>query len=569
MKLLMVRSLFILCVKHKSGGVRRPFVYFVEVFMELLFVALILILALFAMNLSSRSGIPSLLLFLSLGIACNFLGVDFNNYEIAESFATIALIVIMFYGGFGTNWKMGKPVVKEAAILASLGVVATALLTGLFAHYVLRFPMLESMLLGSVVGSTDYASVSNILTSNNLNLKYNTASLLEMESGSNDPFAYTMTMLFLSLVMGTNVSVPQMIAMQIILGILLGVGFAFLVTKLLARVNLQKDGLAIVFIAAMALLTYSFTDVVGGNGYLAVYLFGIIIGNMAFIGKKDVVFFFDGFTELMSIGLFFLLGLLATPANIIKTLPVAAIIMLFMTFIARPVSVVGLMIPFRLKRNQLVAISWAGLRGAAAIAFAILVVNSKVKLSIDLYHIVFGICFLSSLLQGSFMAPISKKANMIDPNDTVLTTFNYYVAKSSITFFRTDIQEDSNLIGKKVKDLNLVFNFIIAKIKRGTTSIVARGDVELEAGDTIVFAGEEYYDPFSENLIEFTISKGHPWIDKKIMELHLPNNQLILTIQRDNKFVIAVGNTTIEEGDRIMLSTDAHADFTHGESKVH
>lgn len=529
--------------------------------MELLFVAVILILALFAMNLSSRSGIPSLLLFLTLGIACNFLGIDFSNYEIAERFASIALIVIMFYGGFGTNWKMGKPVVKEASVLASLGVVTTALITGLFAHYVLKFPFLESMLLGSVVGSTDYASVSNILASNQLNLKYSTAPLLEIESGSNDPFAYTMTMLFLSLVLGTDISIPQMIAMQIILGLALGFLFAWLVSRLLERINLQKDGLAIVFIASMALLTCSFTDVVGGNGYLAAYIFGIIIGNRSFIGKKNVVFFFDGFTELMSIGLFFILGLLATPANIIRTLPVAAIIMLFMTFIARPVSVVGLTLPFRMKANQLVVISWAGLRGAAAIAFAIMVVNSGAPLSIDLYHIVFGICFLSSLLQGSFMAPISKKSDMIDPNDTVLTTFNYYVAKSSITFLKTRIEEDSNLIGTKVKDLNLVFNFIIAKIKRGTTSIVPRGEVELEANDIVVFGGEEYFDPFGQELIEFSVSKGHPWIGKRIMELELPDDRLILTIQRGEHFVMAEGKILIQENDRIMLSTDSNVDF--------
>ncbi|MDO5689992.1 MAG: potassium/proton antiporter [Tissierellia bacterium] len=536
--------------------------------MELLFIAIILILALIAISFSSKSGIPSLLLFLTLGIICSIAGISFDNYEIAESFATIALIVIMFYGGFGTNWKMGKPVVREAAILASLGVVATALITGVFAHYVLKFPLLESMLLGSVVGSTDYASVSNILVSNQLNLKYNTASLLEMESGSNDPFAYTMTMLFLSLVAGTSVSVPMMIGMQIVLGLLLGVLFALLVNKLLKRINLQKDGLAIVFVAAMALLTYSFTSVVGGNGYLAVYLFGIIIGNQTFIGKKDVIFFFDGFTELMSIGLFFLLGLLATPANILQTLPVAAILVLFMTFIARPVSVVGLMLPFRLKGNQLITISWAGLRGAAAIAFAIMVVNSGVELSIDLYHIVFGICFLSSLLQGSFMAPISKKTDMIDPNDTVLTTFNYYSAKKPISFVKTRIKEDSTLVGTRVKDLNMVFDFIIAKIKRDEKSIVPRGEVVLQAGDVLVFSGEEYYDPYGQELIEFSISHGHPWVDHRIMDLNLPEDQLILTIQRGSNFVPAEGSTIIREKDRIILSTHDDVDFNAAHPKL-
>lgn len=532
--------------------------------MGLLFISIILILALFAINLSSKSGVPSLLLFLALGILCNFIGIDFNDYAVVEGFSSLALVVIMFYGGFGTNWKMGKPVVKEATILASLGVVTTALITGAFIHYVFKYPLLESMLLGSVVGSTDYASVSNILNSKNLNLKYNTAPLLELESGSNDPTAYTMTMLFLSLLTGAEISVPILILKQIVFGLGLGFVFAFLVDKLLKRINLQRDGLATVFMASMALLTYSLTNVIGGNGYLAVYIFGIIIGNTAFIGKRDVIFFFDGLTELMSIGLFFILGLLATPERIIQTLPVSFITMLFMTFIARPVSVFGLMLPFRLKFNQLITISWAGLRGAAAIAFAILVVNSNLDLSLDVYHIVFGICFLSSFVQGSLMAPISKKSDMLDPDDTILTSFNYYADKSDITFIKTKVSPGSSVAGQKVKDLNLTFDFIISKIERAGKTIVPRGDVEILAGDVLVFGGEEYFDPHNHDLIEFSINEHNAWKDKRIVELNLPANVLILAINREDAFVTAEGNTVIKEGDRLILLSDENVDFQAG-----
>ena len=173
----------------------------------MLFVSIILLLALCAIKLSNKSGLPSLLLFLTLGIICSQLGIQFENYHISEDFSTIALVLIMFYGGFGTNWKMGKPVIKEAVTLASLGVVATALITSLFAHYILKFNFYESLLLGSIVGSTDYASVSNILTSKNLNLKYNSASLLELESGSNDPSAYKNTFVILSILSGNSLSI--------------------------------------------------------------------------------------------------------------------------------------------------------------------------------------------------------------------------------------------------------------------------------------------------------------------------------------------------------------------------
>ncbi|HHU70789.1 MAG TPA: potassium/proton antiporter, partial [Clostridiales bacterium] len=211
--------------------------------MQYLIIGVIFILALFAIHVSNKRGIPTLLLFIVLGMAFGAVGFEFNNMEISYNFATLALMVIMFYGGFGTSWKMAKPVAKEAIVLSSLGVVATALFTGLFLHYVLKLDFLESMLIGSIVGSTDYASVSNILRSKNLNLKYNSASLLELESGSNDPTAYTMTMVFLSVIAGSSVSVPILVLTQIIIGIAAGFIFAYGTGKLIRKLSFEGDGL--------------------------------------------------------------------------------------------------------------------------------------------------------------------------------------------------------------------------------------------------------------------------------------------------------------------------------------
>ena len=195
--------------------------------------------------------------------------------------------------------------------------------------------------------------------------------------------------------------------------------------------------------ASAMLITYSTADLLRGNGYLALYILGIYLGNMEFRGKREVVFFFDGLTELMQIGLFFILGLLSNLSGFIATFPLALAIMLFMTIIARPVTVYGLMLPFKLKINQLNIISLAGIRGAAAIAFAILAVNSDAIVSVDIYHIVFGICVLSSLVQGSLMPPAARKWEMLDPNDTVLKTFNYYQDKAEIGFLETRINPGS------------------------------------------------------------------------------------------------------------------------------
>ena len=208
--------------------------------MNYLLIGIIMILALFAIRFSHKHGIPALLLFILLGMSFGVLGLEFDNYEIADNFASISLMVIMFYGGFGTNWRMAKPVAKEAIILSSLGVIATALITGLFCRYALGLPMLESMLIGSIVGSTDYASVSNILRSKKLNLKYNTAPLLELESGSNDPTAYSMTMVFLSVIIGSDVSIPLLLLSQVALGLLMGLTFTDIKEQSLASIIVAR-----------------------------------------------------------------------------------------------------------------------------------------------------------------------------------------------------------------------------------------------------------------------------------------------------------------------------------------
>ena len=522
--------------------------------MQYLIIGVILILALLAIRLSNKHGIPALLLFIVLGMGFGVLGLKFENFEFADGLATVALMVIMFYGGFGTNWNMARPVAREAIILSSLGVVTTALLTGLFCHFVLGFSMLEGMLIGSIVGSTDYASVSNILRSKNLNLKYNCASLLELESGSNDPTAYTMTMVFLSIIMGTELSIPVLILSQVALGLLVGFVFAWLFGKYLRSMSAQADGLSAVLMAAAMLITYAVTSLLGGNGYLALYILGIRLGNMEFRDKREVVFFFDGFSEIMQIALFFVLGLLSDFNKFLHAFPVALTIMLFMTILARPLSVWGLMLPFKLKRNQLNMLSLAGIRGAAAIAFAILVINSKVPFSIDIYHIVFGICVLSSLVQGSLMPPASRKLDMLDPNDTVLKTFNYYQDKAEVGFLETQIHPGSDLVGKQVKDLRLEFDFIVAKIERDGHTVVPRGHVVLQENDRIVLGGERHFDQTGHDLTEFTIPHGHKFTNQTVKDLALPSDTLIVMVQRrGGEIIVPLGDTQLMEGDKVIL----------------
>ena len=531
----------------------------------LLFIAVSFILALFAIRFSHRYGIPSLLLFFILGIGAGYI-IDFHNFDFMEHYASFALFIIMFYGGYGTKLAMGLPVLKPAILLSSLGVVITALITGLFAHYVLGFSMVESMLFGSVIGSTDYASVSSVLQSKNLNLKYNSAPLLELESGSNDPTAYTMTMIFLSILLGSDISIPLLVVQQIGLALLFGCVMTQIFFIIVERVNFQKEGLFTIFVFTMALGTYALTGVLNGNGYLAVYLFGILIGNREYMGKREVVFFFDGLTEIMQISLFFLIGFLSDITKLIQWLPLGVGVMAFMLFVARPIAVFGIMPFFKSTFKQKIVLCWSGLRGAAAIAFAIMVVNSGANLEGDIFHAVFAVCIVSSLIQGSLLPWVVKKTDMLDPDDTVLKTFNYYQDRSPIGFLETKVF-DEDLIGLPVKDLNLTFDFIVAKLVRDGKTIVPHGETILEKGDIVVIGGKSHFDEVGRNLQEFTIREHHPWASKRIMDLDLKPSELILMLERDNNILVPSGQTVVCVGDKIVYTEDHRELFERRERR--
>ena len=527
--------------------------------MNLLLITVVLLLAIIATKISNRSGLPALLLFLALGVFFFSLGYDFNNFKVAENIATLSLMIIIFYGGFGTNWTMGRSTARQSISLATLGVFVTAILTGLFCHYILKIDFLESMLLGSVVASTDYAAVSNILVSKNLNLKYSTAPLLEIESGSNDPTAYTMTMVFLSLLSGYSVSVPLIILQQVALGVIGGFLLGFVFKKLIEILSIDEDGLFSVFIATMMIGTYALTSLVGGNGFLALYILGIYIGNHEFRRKRDVVFFYDGLSTIFQIAMFFLLGLLSDIHLIIKALPIGFVIAIFMLLVARPLTVFGLMAPFKMKKNQLTLISLAGLRGAAAIAFAIMVVNRNINLSIDIFHIVFVICIFSLLIQGTALPFATKKLDMYDPDDTVLRTFNYYSDKTDLEFIKTHVSKTSPWVNKKISDIEIAFNIIIAKIEREGKSIVPRGDTYLRYGDVIVLGGEGYFDATGEDLLEIKISETHKWANKRVRDIHIGKDELIIMVQTPSgEIIVPRGNTILKPGDRAVISKESN-----------
>lgn len=485
--------------------------------------------------------------------------IEFENFEFAEQICSVALIFIIFYGGFGTKWATAKKVAAKSLVLSSAGTLLTALLTGLFCHFVLRFSLAEGMLIGAVLSSTDAASVFNILRSKNLNLKYGTASILELESGSNDPWAYMLTVIILSVMSGgvSGWRTAYMLFAQVVYGIGLGAIIALGAVWALKHVEFDADGFDTIFIVAVAVFSYALPSLVGGNGYLSCYLVGIVLGNSKIKSKKVQVHFFDGLTGLMQILLFFLLGLLSFPSQIPKIIIPALLIAVTLTFVVRPLTVSLLMLPFKAKLNQIAVVSWAGLRGATSIVFAILAIVSDAYTKSDVFHIVFCVVLLSIGIQGTLLPKVSEKLNMIDNDDSVMKTFTDYSNETEIQFIRLNIKKNHPWINLKVKDINLPPETLLVMVYRGGRTVIPRGGTIVLEGDVLVLSAVGYEPKRSGQqvlLSEEEITEDSEWQGRTIAEA-IPRNVLVVMIKRNEKTVIPNGNTKIKPGDVLVLHT--------------
>lgn len=525
----------------------------------ILLVAAVILLCLSLNKMSNKLGIPMLLAYILLGMMFGtdgILKIPFDNFTIAEQICTVSLIFIMFYGGFGTNWKQAKPVVGKAVLLSTVGVILTAVTTGAFCHFILKMDFWESMLIGSVISSTDAASVFSILRSRRLNLKNNTASMLEVESGSNDPCSYMLTVIILTIMSGelSGFSLVVMIFSQITFGILVGVVVALAAAFILKKVNFATDGFDTIFVFSMALVSYAGASMINGNGYLAAYIAGIILGNTPLHHKKSLVHFFDGITGLMQMLIFFLLGLLAYPSQLPKILPIALAIAVFLTFVARPVSVFAILMPFRCPVKQQLLVSWAGLRGAASIVFAIMATVSPAYTKNDLFHIVIFIVLFSISIQGTLLGLVAKKLDMIDENGNVMKTFSDYSDEMPVEFVKISIKAGHPWENRKIKDLTSLPDLLLVLILRGEERIIPNGNTVVLAGDKIVLSALSPEENLGICLTEIPIEKDSKWIGKPLSRIKLGEEKLVLVLKRNEKVVIPNGNTVIRENDVLVIS---------------
>lgn len=456
----------------------------------ILVVSLLLFFAILAGKTSSKIGVPALILFLGIGMLAGSEGIGkiqfgYEQAGTAQFIGIIALCFILFSGGLDTKWKTIKPILGKGMTLSTLGVLLTALFVGLFVKCVTNFSWVESFLLGSIVSSTDAAAVFNILNSKNLSLKNNLKPLLEFESGSNDPVAFLLTTFFVGMTDLESCSWIVAILrflLQLFLGSFMGFVMGKLSTIIINRIRISYTGLYPVLAIALMLFTYSFTDFIGGNGFLAVYISAIVLGNKKLTHRNAIVSSFDGYAWLMQLILFLTLGLLVYPSDIWEIKWTGLIIAAFIILVGRPIAVFLCLLFFKKTSfKEQVFISWVGLRGAAPIVFATYPLIAGLEKSGMIFSIVFFISFLSMTIQGTSIPWVARKLHLAIILPVGLMARHNLDMKTEM--FEIEVEKGSPLDGKTLLEADLPENTRITMILRHGDYIVPSGKTCLQNKD--------------------------------------------------------------------------------------
>lgn len=521
----------------------------------ILLIGIVIVICILLNRMLERIPIPSLLIFLLLGICFGENGlfrIVFNDYASVNLISSTCLIFIMFYGGFGTNLKAAQPVIVRSAILSTLGVVGTAGAVGTFARFALGLPWIESLLIGSVISSTDAASVFNILRSRQLALKDHADSMLELESGSNDPVSYMLTTVLVGLLSGEQVLILPVLFTQILVGVISGLLIGRLSDWMLRRDLFISQQSRTIFLFGVMLLSYAVPAILGGNGYLSVYLCGILLGNTRLSHKKYFVHFIEVVTGVAQVIIFFLLGLLVTPSQLPSVLFPALMIMAFLTLVGRPVVCALLLRPFRVSIRQIGVVSFAGLRGAASIVFAISVVLSGVQTRYDIFNLVFCVVLLSISIQGTLLPWVADRLSMIDQKADVGKTFTDYQEEGEIGFFKLHLNNGHPWCGRTLSELPLSDELLVVLIVRKEGNIVPNGGTKLCTGDLLVIAAPSFEDRANMRMHELVIDYTSKMANQPIAHCAL-KNQLVALIRRGDCTLIPTGQTVVLPGDILIL----------------
>ncbi len=481
----------------------------IQIEVALLILSILFFLSILAGKASSRYGVPALFLFLGVGMlfGSDGLGIQFENIQVANAIGTVALCIILFSGGLDTKISEIRPILPQGIILATLGVLLTALVTGVVIWWVLGMTiasagisLLTSLLLASTMASTDSASVFSILRAKNLHLKNNLRPMLELESGSNDPMAYILVITLIDLIKLSNAPnywvVGGTLILQLGIGALLGLALGKLAVRIINHIKIGNDSLYPILIFTFCIFIFSLTYFSKGNGFLAVYIGGLVIGNSKFVHKRSSLGFFDGLAWMAQLIMFLTLGLLVNPHELIPIIIPGLIISFLMIFVTRPLTVFLSLLPFRkMPFKDKTFVSWVGLRGAVPIIFAIYPLVENVPHARLIFNIVFLCTLVSLVVQGTSLPLVARWLNLAE----------------------------------EPKQMNKVRNFDVdfsTDIKSVTTEIEITLKI-LENGN-------------------------------QLMHLSLPDNTLVVMVNRDNNYFVPTGQTILEEKDKILIITDNH-----------
>jgi cell volume regulation protein A len=464
----------------------------------LLIAATLLLMGIFSSKLSEKFGIPALILFLGIGMLAGSDGpggIYFNNAGMAKLFGTIALVYILFSGAMETDWVSVRPVLARGILLSSVGVFITAIAVGLFARVILHFSLKEGMLLGAIVSSTDAAAVFTVLRSRNIGLKGNLKQLLEFESGSNDPMAVFLTVTLIQF-MGADLKANQMVLSFVIsmsCGAVLGLGIGKISSLVFNRIHLDYEGLYPVLSITIVMMVYSLTEILRGNGFLAVYIFGIVLGNSDFPYKRSLTRFHNGLAWLAQIAMFIVLGLLVIPSQLVGIIGPGLMISVFLMLIARPIAVFICLFRSSFTFNEKILASWAGLRGAVPIILATFPLMVGYPGSNKIFNIVFFIVLTSVLLQGKLLLPLAQWLKVYYPiKHRPRYPLEFDKTEDIDTQSREyDILPESSVVGKDISEIGLPRETLILLIRREKRFIVPKGNTKLHAHDTLLILAKQ------------------------------------------------------------------------------
>ena len=455
---------------------------------------------------SYRFGVPTLLLFLLVGMVfgSDGIGLQFQNAGTTQVVGMLALSVILFTGGMDTKISDIRPIMTQGLILSTLGVVLTTVFVGFFTWALtnftplpFEFSRLTSMLLAAMMSSTDSASVFNLLGSQRMNLKENLKPMLELESGSNDPMAYLLTLLLIQLIGSTEDWSASSIAINLVVQFTVGTLIGFAIGKgsawLINRIQLNNQSMYSVLLLSLVFISFTLTEMLQGNPYLAVYITGVVIGNERLVNRKEMNTFMNGLTWLAQIVMFLTLGLLVNPKELVDILLIATLIALFMIFVARPLTVYLCLLPFRDMSNKArLFVSWVGLRGAVPIIFATYPILADIPQAQTLFNIIFTITLISLLLQGMSISWMAKRLNLDLPQEKDGNEFGVELPEELETNLSDLVLTPEMLTnGNRLMDMDIPDNTLVIMIKRGTEYIVPNGQAQLQAGDVLLFMSKE------------------------------------------------------------------------------